>query len=129
MIVGADHGCRGLANCGAKDLPGVRKGGGGGPGGHLDPLSKAISPIQAQDPKLLDLQARCGRLQVRGNEVRPVQDRRLSGRQAHGAARDLHGRHQLQRLDPAYAAKAAEVGLVPSEEARKGAGLRYEPCG
>jgi hypothetical protein len=74
MVMGAHHGCGGLANCRSKYLSGVGERRSRRARCDLDPLSEAISSVEAQNPEFFHVEAGRDGTEICGDHVRAVEN-------------------------------------------------------
>ena len=115
-----------LADGGAKHLPRMDQAAGRGAGGDLDALDEPVLAVEAERPEFLHRQARHERLEMREDQFRTVQQRRLARALPQDTASNLHHRDKLERLDAPDTFQPAVVGFGPCNEAGQRAGFGNE---
>jgi len=129
MIMG--HGdCAGRqADRFAKNLARMRETRRGRPRCGFHALDEPALRVQAQHPQFLDGQTLDVGMQIRGDQIRPVEQRRFAGLLAEHATRHFHHGQKLQRLDAPDAFEPAVIRLAPGQQTGQRTRFVDEPLG
>ena len=129
VVVDADDGAGGFAHRGAKHFARVGEGAVGGAGGDFLTADEPVAAVEAENPKLLHVEAGDDGLHVGEDEIGAGKQRGFARLLAQYPTGNFDDGDELQGFDRADAFEFAEVGGGPADETGERARVRDEALG